>query len=35
MGAAVMLILSVLGFAHLRRVSPDEELGTPGPPANA
>ena len=25
-GAAVMLILSLLGFAHLRRVSPDAEL---------
>jgi len=26
-GAAVMLLLSLLGFAHLRRVSPDAELG--------
>jgi hypothetical protein len=33
--AAVMLILSFLGFAHLRRVSPDAELGSHGPPANA
>ena len=31
-GAAVMLILSLLGFAHLRRVSPDAELGTHSPP---
>jgi len=32
-GAAVMLLLSLLGFAHLRRVSPEEEvlakLGSP------
>ena len=34
-GAAVMLILSLLGFAHLRRVSPDAELGSHSPPANA
>jgi len=34
-GAAVMLILSLLGFAHLRRVSPDEELGPHGPPVSA
>jgi len=34
-GAAVMLILSLLGFAHLRRVSQDEELGVHGPPASA
>ena len=34
-GAAIMLILSLLGFAHLRRVSPDEELGAHGPPATA
>lgn len=26
-GAGVMLLLSLLGFAHLRRVSPDAELG--------
>jgi len=32
-GAAVMLILSLLGFAHLRRVSPDAELGAHSPPA--
>jgi hypothetical protein len=31
----VMLILSLLGFAHLRRVSPDAELGSRSPPANA
>jgi hypothetical protein len=34
-GAAVMLILSILGFAHLRRVSPDAELGTHPPPTKA
>jgi len=34
-GAAVMLIFSLLGFAHLRRVSPDEEVGTHGTPATA
>ena len=34
-GAAVMLILSLLGFAHLRRVSPDAELGAHSPPAYA
>jgi hypothetical protein len=34
-GAAVMLILSLLGFAHLRRVSPDAELGSHSPPAPA
>jgi hypothetical protein len=28
-GAAVMLVLSFLGFGHLRRVSPDAELGAP------
>ncbi len=28
-GAAVMLVLSLLGFAHLRRVGPDAELGEP------
>jgi hypothetical protein len=33
--AIVMLILSALGFAHLRRVSPDAELGAHGPPAAA
>jgi hypothetical protein len=33
-GAAMMLILSLLGFAHLRRVSPDAELGSHGPPAH-
>jgi hypothetical protein len=27
-GAGVMLLLSLLGFAHLRRVSPDEEVRT-------
>jgi hypothetical protein len=32
--AAVMLILSLLGFAHLRRVSPDAELGAPASPAS-
>jgi hypothetical protein len=31
-GAAVMLVLSLLGFAHLRRVSPDAELGAHSPP---
>src|SRR5450631_1833916 len=31
-GAVIMLILSLLGFAHLRRVSPDAELGGPGSP---
>src|ERR1019366_3417765 len=31
-GAAVMLILSLLVFAHLRRVSPDAELGSHSPP---
>ena len=34
-GAAVMLVLSLLGFAHLRRVSPDAELGAHSPPAYA
>jgi hypothetical protein len=34
-GAAVMLILSILGFAHLRRVSPDAELGPHAPPTEA
>jgi hypothetical protein len=34
-GAGVMLLLSLLGFAHLRRVSPDAELGSHGPPAQA
>jgi hypothetical protein len=33
-GAAVMLILSLLGFAHLRRISPDEQLGSNSPPAH-
>ena len=33
--AAIMLILSLLGFAHLRRVSPDAELGSHSPPAQA
>ena len=33
--AVVMLVLSRLGFAHLRRVSPDEELGAHGPPTHA
>jgi hypothetical protein len=32
-GAGVMLILSLLGFAHLRRVSPDAELGGQSPPS--
>ena len=32
-GGTVMLILSLLGFAHLRRVSPDAELGEPRPTA--
>jgi len=32
-GAAVLLVLSLLGFAHLRRVSPDAELGGQSPPA--
>jgi len=32
-GALVMLLLSLLGFAHLRRVSPEAELGSHGPPA--
>ena len=32
--AVVMLILSLLGFSHLRRVSPDAELGSHGPPAH-
>jgi len=31
--AAIMLILSLLGFAHLRRVSPDAEMGAHSPPA--
>jgi hypothetical protein len=31
-GAALMLVLSLLGFAHLRRVSPDAELGGQSPP---
>jgi hypothetical protein len=30
-GAAVMLILSLLGFSHLRRVSPEAELGAHNP----
>ena len=34
-GAAVMLLLSLLGFAHLRRVAPDAELGSSSPPAQA
>jgi len=34
-GAAIMLILSLLGFAHLRRVSPDAELGAHSPPTQA
>ena len=34
-GAAVMLILSLLGFAHLRKVSPDAELGAHNPPTHA
>ncbi|MHB8187983.1 MAG: hypothetical protein ACYDDU_18330 [Dermatophilaceae bacterium] len=25
-GAAIMLLLSLLGFAHLRQVSPEEEV---------
>lgn len=33
--AALMLLLSLLGFAHLRRVAPDAELGSPRPPAQA
>ena len=33
-GAAVMLLLSLLGFAHLRRVSPDAELGAGSSAAN-
>jgi hypothetical protein len=33
-GAALMLLLSLLGFAHLRRVAPDGELGSPSPPAH-
>jgi hypothetical protein len=33
--AVIMLMLSLLGFAYLRRVSPDEELGAHGPPAGA
>jgi len=28
----VMLILSLLGFAHLRRISADAELGAHSPP---
>jgi hypothetical protein len=31
-GAALMLVLSLLGFAHLRRVSPDAELAGQSPP---
>ena len=31
-GGIIMLVLSLLGFAHLRRVSPDAELGAPSPP---
>jgi len=31
-GAALMLVLPLLGFAHLRRVSPDAELGGQSPP---
>ncbi|HEX7537266.1 MAG TPA: hypothetical protein VF391_09705 [Dermatophilaceae bacterium] len=31
-GAAVMLILSLLGFSHLRRVSPEAELGAHSSP---
>ncbi|HEV7148825.1 MAG TPA: hypothetical protein VGN48_17680 [Pedococcus sp.] len=34
-GAAVMLLLSLLGFAHLRRASPDAEVGVHSPPAYA
>jgi hypothetical protein len=34
-GAALMLLLSLLGFAHLRRVSPEDEIGSPRPPAAA
>lgn len=34
-GAGVMLLLSALGFAHLKRVSPDAQLGVPSPPAYA
>ena len=34
-GAAIMLLLSLLGFAHLRRVSPDAELGVPRPRVQA
>jgi hypothetical protein len=33
--AAVLLVLALLGFAHLRRVSPEAELGSHGPPAGA
>ena len=33
-GGIIMLILSLLGFAHLRRVSPDAELGEPSPPTS-
>jgi hypothetical protein len=32
-GAGVMLVLSLLGFAHLRRVSPDAVLGGQSPPS--
>jgi len=31
-GAALMLALPLLGFAHLRRVSRDAELGRQSPP---
>jgi hypothetical protein len=34
-GAVIMLILSLLGFSHLRRVPADEELGAHAPPAHA
>ncbi len=34
-GAGVMLLLSLLGFAHLRRVSPEAELGSHIAPATA
>ena len=34
-GAAIMLLLSLLGFAHLRRVAPDAELGSSSPRVQA
>ena len=34
-GAAIMLLLSLLGFAHLRRVAQDAELGSPSSPVQA